>query len=341
MQKSLEIDSFLQTPGILLDVRSPSEYARGHIPGAISFPIFNDMERAEIGTLYKQKGREAAVLRGLEIIGPRMAEMVIKAKELCGDTLSIRMYCWRGGMRSGALAWLLSTAGMRVNLLHGGYKSWRRHVLAVLELPLHMLVVGGYTGSGKTRLLHTLQASGYPVLDLEALASHKGSSFGGLGMQPQPTQEHFENLLTEALMKFPPGTVILTEDESRMIGRISLPTAFWVQKNNSILLFLDQPAAHRIPMLMAEYAQYPDADLRAGIERISKKLGGERTALALQALEAQAYAGVAEQALYYYDKAYRKGLGFTKHPEKVIRITETDPQEIIHKIIEHWKAQNI
>lgn len=340
MQRHLEIESFLHPQGVLLDVRSPSEYKRGHIPGAISFPIFQDDERAEIGTLYKQQGREVAVLRGLELTSSRMTEWVRQAKVLCKDQNVVRLYCWRGGMRSASMAWLLSTAGIQVRLLKGGYKAWRNYALSVFERPIRMIVIGGYTGSGKTNILHTLRASGYPVLDLEALASHKGSSFGGLGMHPQPTQEHFENLLAKALLNFPSGKLILTEDESRMIGHITLPEAFWAQKCNSTLLFLDQPAAHRIPRLMEEYAGYPKHLLRAGIERISKKLGGERTQLTLHALELDDFETVAAQALYYYDKAYRKGLTFTKNPDKVITISETDPEAISQHIIRQWHTNS-
>jgi len=322
MLRNLDIAHFLQnqdTP--ILDVRSPGEYIRGHIPGAISFPLFTDTERSEIGTLYKQSGRVAAVLRGLEITGPRMAEMVTQAHFFAGLDKSVRLYCWRGGMRSHALAWLLSTAGFRVQVLEGGYKSWRNYILQVFQRKYNFLVLGGYTGTGKTIILNGLKHRGHQTLDLEALASHKGSSFGSLGMPQQPTQEHFENILAHALLNLDIEKRIWIEDESRMIGRLTLPPAFWDQKISTQVLFLEQDKHLRIEHLVKEYAMYLAAELEASVLRIQKKIGGQRTREALEALKNKNYHQVAEIVLYYYDKAYDKALLSSQFPKKAYRIS--------------------
>ncbi|GAA4337936.1 hypothetical protein GCM10023184_34030 [Flaviaesturariibacter amylovorans] len=188
-------------PGaLLLDVRSPSEYAHAQLPGALSLPLFSDAERAQVGTAYKQVSREAAIKIGLDHFGPKMRAMIetvertARARDL-GEKPPICVYCWRGGMRSGAVAWLLDLYGFDVHVLDGGYKSFRNYVLETFTLPLPLRILGGYTGSGKTELLHELKTLGETVIDLEGLACHKGSAFGNIDMPPQPTQEQFENLL--------------------------------------------------------------------------------------------------------------------------------------------------
>ncbi|RYY95648.1 MAG: tRNA 2-selenouridine(34) synthase MnmH, partial [Chitinophagaceae bacterium] len=188
-------------PGaLLLDVRSPSEYAHAHLPGAMSLPLFSDAERAQVGTAYKQQSREAAIKIGLDHFGPRMratietVERAARERDL-GPKPVLCIYCWRGGMRSGAVAWLLDLYGFTVHVLDGGYKSFRNYVLETFTLPFRLRILGGYTGSGKTELLPQLKALGETVVDLEGLACHKGSAFGSIDMPPQPTQELFENLL--------------------------------------------------------------------------------------------------------------------------------------------------
>ncbi|WP_416670847.1 tRNA 2-selenouridine(34) synthase MnmH [Egbenema bharatensis] len=185
----LPLSSFLTTPGIILDVRSPAEYEQGHIPGAVSFPLFSNEERAIVGTCYKQQGREQAIELGFEIAGPKCAEFVRRAKGLAPDRL-VRVHCWRGGMRSEAIAWILKMAGLRVSVLEGGYKSFRRWVLSCFDQPKPILILGGMTGAGKTVILQELAVRGAQVLDLEALANHRGSSYGNLGLPPNPAMNN-------------------------------------------------------------------------------------------------------------------------------------------------------
>jgi tRNA 2-selenouridine synthase len=190
----------------ILDVRSPTEYAYAHIPGAYSFPIFDDAQRKEIGTTYKQVSRADAIKIGLASFGPNMLSFVEQAEALLkkrkANHNQLLVHCWRGGMRSGAMAWLLSFYGFEVYLLEGGYKSYRQWVLQQLDLPFQLVTLGGFTGSGKTEVLQQLRKHGKRIIDLEHIASHKGSAFGSLGMAPQPSQEHFENLLVDALRPF-------------------------------------------------------------------------------------------------------------------------------------------
>ena len=178
----------------LLDVRSPAEFEQGHIPGAINVALFTNEERARVGTIYKTQGKDEAVLEGLRIVGPKMASIVEQALELAPER-KLKVHCWRGGMRSGSVGWLLRQAGFSVEVLNGGYKAYRQKVLQELANPFNFVVVGGPTGSGKTHVLKALQNSGEQVIDLEGLAHHRGSAFGHMGLEEQPSSEYFENLL--------------------------------------------------------------------------------------------------------------------------------------------------
>lgn len=321
MIHNLRISDFVaKKDSCIVDVRSPSEFRQGHIPGAISLPLFTDAERAEVGTLYKQVGKEEAVQKGLELIGPRMCTLVKEAYELTGNSRKIRVYCWRGGMRSASMAWLFNMAGIEVELLTGGYKAWRNYTLQLLEKPLHYLVLGGYTGSGKTEILYSLKESGSQIIDLEGLANHKGSSFGAIGMDPQPTQEHFENLLAMEIFQKDLHKPVWIEDESRMIGKIVLPESFWTKKNTSAVIFLEVEKAERIERLLKDYSICDPEILREAVLRIQKKLGGVRTKEALEALDLNNLRTVADITLYYYDKAYQTGLRTLKVEENIRRI---------------------
>jgi len=334
MIHNLRISDFVaKTDSCIVDVRSPAEFRQGHIPGAISLPLFNDAERAEVGILYKQVGKEEAILKGLELIGPRMCALVKEAYELTGNSRKIRVYCWRGGMRSSSMAWLFNMAGIEVELLTGGYKAWRNYIVQLLEKPLQYLVLGGYTGSGKTEILYSLKESGSQIIDLEGLANHKGSSFGAIGMNPQPTQENFENLLAMEIFQKDSNKVVWIEDESRMIGKIVLPELFWTKKNTSQVIFLEVEKAERIERLLKDYSVCDPEILREAVLRIQKKLGGVRTKEAMEALDLNDLRTVADITLFYYDKAYQTGLRTLKVEENIRRIALLPNQaEMIHEL---------
>ncbi|UOQ97623.1 tRNA 2-selenouridine(34) synthase MnmH [Hymenobacter sp. 5317J-9] len=300
---------FNALPYPILDVRAPIEFAQGHVPGALNLPLFTDEERARIGTAYKQVSQEHAVHLGLEFFGPKMSAMVKQAKKLAPGK-EVRLHCWRGGMRSGAVLWLLELAGFRVHLLDKGYKDYRRAVLASFEGPRAWRVLGGLTGSGKTDVLHALAAAPHrqPVLDLEGLAHHKGSAFGAIGQPTQPTQEQFENNLAAALLDLPAGAPVWVEDESRQIGRLTIPTPLFEQLRAAPRWVLEVPRAARVAKLAAEYGAENPVELAAAIERLHKRLGGLATQQALAAVEAGDFVRMVELVLDYYDKTYTYGL---------------------------------
>ena len=305
----LSLSDFLQHPADvpILDVRAPVEYAQGHIPGAVNFPLFSDEERARIGTTYKQQSQDKAVLLGLDFFGPRMSQLVKLARKLAPHK-RVRVHCWRGGMRSGAVLWLLELAGFDVQLLDHGYKDYRRWALAEFDQPRPLWVLGGLTGSGKTDVLHTLAAQQQPVLDLEGLAAHKGSAFGSIGQPEQPTQEQFENELALLLTRFSADAPIWLEDESRTIGRISVPGGLFEQMRTAPLVVLEIPREVRVRKLADEYGREDPAALAGSILRIRKRLGGLATKDALAAIGESNMEKMVSLVLDYYDKTYSHGL---------------------------------
>ncbi len=293
--------------GCVLDVRAEGEFARGHLPGARSLPLFTDAERATVGTLYKQVGREAAIDEGLKLAGPKLAMLVQEARRISAGK-PIGLYCWRGGMRSSSVAWLLDVAGLQVRTLKGGYKTWRRHAQHLFAQSWPLVVLAGYTGSGKTEVLKALAAAGEQVLDLEALAHHKGSAFGALGQQPQPTTEHFENTVAWALQHMDARRYIWVEDESHTVGRCIVPSALFQQMQQVPAVVLEVPLAQRVQNLVQAYGQFEKKELQTALNNIQRKLGGLAYKLASEALAAGDLRAVATLALTYYDKAYETSM---------------------------------
>lgn len=347
------IDAFLKTAAtaLLLDVRSPGEYDHAHMPGAVSLPLFTNEERAIVGTAYKQQSREQAIKIGLDLFGPKMRRMVEEVEGIYDlrfknydldrpkETVKhnakiVCLYCWRGGMRSAAVAWLLSLYGFQVCLLQGGYKSFRTWVFEKVAASYNFNVIGGYTGSGKTGLLYELEQRGEKIIDLEKLASHKGSAFGNIGLPAQPSQEMFENKLALALHSkthvqnmeeentpvnptnpqicgsnfFKTPYPIWIEDESQRIGTINLPNAFWQTMRNAPIYFLDIPFEPRLQHLVTEYGTLDTTQMIDAIRRIAKRLGPMETKNAIRFLEEANTAESFRILLQYYDKQYRKAL---------------------------------
>lgn len=287
----------------VIDVRSPAEFDRGHIPGSHNIPLFDDLERAEVGTLYHKAGRDEAVGKGMEIAGPRMRAYLARAREMAVNN-ELLVYCWRGGMRSESMAWLFSTGGMEASVLEHGYKGFRRYFKSAFEREQQLSVIGGMTGSGKTKLLKLLAGSGLQTIDLEGLAHHKGSVFGSLGQAEQPSQEHFENQLGMAWLALDPARPVFLEDESLNIGRVAIPQNLYEKMQHGQLICIDMPLEFRVERLFREYAHFSAGDLTALIEKIRRRLGGANATEAVKAIKENRLKDAIRISLLYYDKVY-------------------------------------
>ncbi|MBK7964534.1 MAG: tRNA 2-selenouridine(34) synthase MnmH [Bacteroidetes bacterium] len=258
---------------MLFDTRSEKEFEKACIPGAISLPLLNNEHRHIIGTIYKEQGREAAVLKGFELVGPVFHEKLKTVRDLAGDK-EVFVYCWRGGMRSNIMAWLIQMLGIKVTLLEKGYKSYRQWVIQQFEKPYQVLILGGMTGSGKTEVLQKLNTLQEQTIDLEHLACHKGSAFGLLGMPEQPRQEYFENMLAEKLASIDANEILWLENESRNIGQITIPEGLFSQMRKSKVVEMEVSTAERSLRILNEYGIFPVDQLAEQTKRIEKRLGG-------------------------------------------------------------------
>jgi tRNA 2-selenouridine synthase len=323
------------------DVRSPAEFQKAHIPGAFSLPLFSNEERAQVGTTYKQQSREAAILLGFDLAGPKWSGFIRTALEKAPDK-KIVVHCWRGGMRSGAMAWALDLYGFQVFLVDGGYKRFRRWVLEQFEKPWPLTVIGGMTGSGKTRILHELHNRGEQTIDLEYLAQHQGSSFGTLGRLIQPSTEQFENLLATQLHKLDDNRRIWIEDESLNIGKNSIPRNFWDRMQRSPLFDMQVPKELRIKALTEEYGPLDKDFLVECTERIRKRLGPEQTKRAVAAIREDRMEDFVREVLVYYDKTYRTGLsGHTSDSITPIPVQEYDAMANASLLLEATQTEKI
>ncbi len=290
-----------------VDVRSPGEFTYGHIPGAVNIPLFSDDERAVIGTLYQKQGSGPTILKGLDIALPKVFGY-ISSLEKATPGKKIGIHCWRGGLRSEMMAEVFSKAGYHVSLLEGGYKAYRRFIRDSFSAKARIMVLGGYTGCGKTDILRSLARLGEQVIELEALASHKGSVFGALGQGDQPANEQFENNLYSIWSGMDFGKRIWMEDESRSIGKVALPPPVYdhISKGRMVKVILDKKL--RLRRLVDEYAGFEKELLAGALFRIREGLGGTRYKIALEALDLNDFRTVADTVLEYYDKAYQKSI---------------------------------
>lgn len=338
--QKIDIIKFLELSETIAiaDVRSPSEFSTGHIPGSVNIPLFDDNERASVGTKYKKEGRLPAIIEGLRLSGPSMASKLSSAVSLATNG-RLLVHCWRGGMRSEAMAWLFSLADLDIYVLEGGYKSYRRYILEKISEKRKMIILGGMTGSSKTQILHYLKKAGQQIIDLEQLANHKGSAFGHLGQLPQPSTEQFGNLLYEQISKLENATPCWVEDESRNIGSIFMPEGFYQNMQETQVIELVMDVKHRLPNLMEEYSQFPPESLIESVMKISKRLGGDNTRDALSAIEKGDFATAIEIVLHYYDKAYLFGLKRRNSKNTLSVILDSDNvEENASKVLEAAKG---
>jgi len=309
----------------ILDARSESEFDQSHIPSSINLPILNDGERKIVGTIYKNKGSEEAVLKGFELVGPRFHIIMQEALARFPEK-KIITYCWRGGMRSQIISWLLTMAGFQVYRIKGGYKTYRTFTFEQAKKPVKLTVLGGKTGGGKTLLLHHLAKKGEAILDLEHLANHKGSTFGGIGLGKQPSVEQFENLLAEELILLEESQNIWVENESRKIGKVILPDSFYHQLITAPMIEIERSTAERIKHIKEEYAYLPKDELKQAVIRIGKKLGGLRLKQALDAIDKGDHPSWIENMLLYYDKTYT--FDIERHPRERIDVISLEDKSI-------------
>lgn len=326
--RKIPAEIFLQLSAELpvADVRAPSEYLSGHIPGSVNIPLFSDSERELVGTKYKKEGRTAAILAGLSASGPAMASKLGAALKLAAGG-KLLVHCWRGGMRSEAMAWLFSLGDIETLILDGGYKAYRSYILERLAGKHMMIVLGGLTGSSKTHIIHHLGTTGQQVLDLEGLANHKGSAFGALGEKPQPSTEHFSNLLFRDWNRLDHNLPFWVEDESRNIGTVFMPDPFYSNMQSAPTVVLMMRPELRLPRLIREYSSFPPEELAASIMKISKRLGGDSTHEAVKAVEKGDFGKAIEIVLVYYDKTYLHSIKRKGNSNMIFVETDTDDVE--------------
>lgn len=329
--KSIGLQEFLTLPGTIFDVRSPGEFKQARIPGALNIPLFTDDERAAVGTLYKQQGKDSAIELGMSYAGPKLSDFIKYIKKNRTEGL-VKIHCWRGGMRSSSMAWLLQTAGYPAVTLIGGYKAFRRWCLSALNLSFKFIVLGGFTGSRKTELLLELKNLGEQVLDLEDLASHRGSTFGLLNGQTQPTIEQFENDIAFNLLKLDPQKPIWIEDESRMIGRCKLPDGLFHQMRTAPLIFLEVPREERVKYLLKNYGHFSPNALTEATLRLSKRLGGSRTQLIVDLIKRNDLEPAIRLSLDYYDSTYQHGISSRTQPIEYLKVDGIKSEELGKKL---------
>ena len=330
----VEIDQFLKQKNDypVLDTRSPGEYAAGHIPRAINLPLFDNVQRATIGSIYKEEGRQKAIKVGLRLVGPKLERFIEIAESFGSKKLLI--HCWRGGMRSSSLAWLLELYGFEIQVLKGGYKSYRNYLLSFFEQPLKLKILSGSTGSMKTFLLEEMQRMGAQVVDLEKLAHHQGSSFGSHNEGEQPTSEQFQNDILENFLKFSLEKAIWLEDESFIIGKTHLISGLYQLMQKSPRYLIVVPIEQRLEVLVQGYGNLPKEKLIQSTLNIAKKLGKENTQRAVTHIENGEMKKAARIILTYYDKAYSKGINKKAATiEKEFQLSIDNLERVAHSLM--------
>ena len=340
--KSKELKEFRKTKGLLIDVRSPDEYYKGNMPNSINIPLFDNEERSYVGKKYKNEGNYKALISGLSIIEGKLDYLIKELSNIAlknnkeNNTKEINVYCSRGGMRSKSISWLLNKLGFNSFFLNGGYKCYRKWVLKTFETDKKLIVIGGKTGTGKTKILNLLNNNSFQIIDLENLANHRGSTFGALGMMRQPTNEQFENLIAEKLNKFDKNENIYIEAESANIGKCRVPYELFKQMKKSKRIEVVRSLRNRIDELVETYSRYSQNDLKEAVIRIRKRLGPQRTKLALDSIDKEQWENVCKAVLEYYDKCYEFELDKLDDVRK-IDLTDKKDIEIINFIVKKIK----
>lgn len=319
------LDAFDQ----IIDVRSPGEFAEDHLPGAINLPVLDDEERARVGTIYKQVSSFDARKQGAALVSANIGRHLAGALADKPGEFRPLIYCWRGGMRSNSMALVLASIGWRVSLLDGGYRRWRRAVTAGLEVeasPLPIVLIDGQTGVAKTALLHALAERGGQVIDLEGLAHHRGSVFGGLPNLPQPSQKAFETRIWDPLRRMDLSKPIYVEAESSLVGKRRVPPRLWTAMKSAPRIEIKAPTAERARYLVTAY---PDmlqeaARLETAIDRLAGRHAADQIARWRDQAAARDYRALAESlVIEHYDPAYSRSRK-RRPPPHSPHVLETD-----------------
>jgi len=331
---------------MIIDVRSESEFAEDHIPGAVNMPVLNDLQRHEIGTMYKQVGAFEAKRRGATLVARNIAGHI---DTYLGDTardFSPLVYCWRGGQRSGAMARILSEIGWKVTLVDGGYKTYRKAVLDGLDtIPpaLRVTMLRGRTGTAKTRILRAAIKAGAQVIDLEGLASHRGSLLGPEPGNPQPTQRHFESRLFAAMQRLDPARPVFIEAESNKIGNLHIPRALWHRMRDAAALQVIAPLPARVDFLLADYDHIvaePER-LKPLLNWVVTRIGHEQVDIWRNCIEAGDWAGFVTRVLEdHYDPAYDRSAATRRHVDLGDLVVERLDDEAIDGLARDLAARD-
>lgn len=321
-------------PHTIIDVRSPKEFKEATIPSSINIPVFTDEERAEVGTIYKQVGKEAAMDRGLAIFSKKLPEFIGEFKKI---ETPMTVFCWRGGMRSKTAATVLDLMGMRANRLSGGIRSYRRWIVNYLETGKFrpkLLVLNGYTGTGKTYILQKLKEKGYPVIDLEKMAGHRGSIFGQIGLTPS-NQKKFDSALVTEMLEYENEQFVFIEGESKRIGRVYLSDIIYDKKEEGQQIFIDLPLEERVKNIIDEYEPWGHPErFQEAFRYIKKKI---HTPVAKQ-IEVHLEEGEFTQAVrllleYYYDPRYEYSASHYPESQK-ITVKADSVDDAFNKVLE-------
>jgi tRNA 2-selenouridine synthase len=312
----------------IIDVRTPDEFRKGHIPSAFNIPLFSNEERAIVGTKYKQESRDTALQEALDFVAVKTDFYLDELHKIVPNKQEILIYCWRGGLRSAGMAKLFQADGYKVHILNGGYKSYRNHIRQSFEKKADLIIIGGMTGSGKTEILMEIGKLGEQILDLEKIAHHKGSAFGALGQEEQPTTEQFENNLFEYWKKLDLSKRIWLEDESQLIGKVRIPDPLFKQMRTANVIKLELDKKKRVERLMKEYTGFDTKPLIDSIINISRRLGGLDTRKAIEAVEKGDFRTAIDIVLSYYDKTYTYGLGKRKDQTVISLELDEDNQKL-------------
>ena len=336
MHRNITIEELLnlakQNKITMIDVRSPSEFQNATIPGSINIPFFTDEERAEVGTLYKQVSPEAAQERGLEIVSTKLPAFVQSFKKIEGEKA---VFCWRGGMRSKTTATVLELMKIHVLRLEGGFRSYRKWIvdrLDTMDFAPHAYIIDGNTGTGKTAILQGLQQEGFPVIDLEKLANHRGSIFGGIGLEPH-NQKVFDALLVQRMEQLKNSSYVLFEGESRRVGKALLPPVIENLKDKGTHIFIKMPMEERIQTILDDYEPWEHQhECMEAFQRIKARIHTPIATEVEQALQNKDYSLVVQRLLeYYYDPRYQHAAEQYPEAQKII-ITVQSIEEAKEKI---------